>query len=506
MMATNTLEELVYILKIGYAFCALVLFLYGLSTLSLSLIYLFNRKKIQNVRTPEPPAEWPRVTVQLPIYNERNVVERLLSAVTRFNYPANRLQIQVLDDSTDGFTSELLQKLIGKYQQTGINIQYLHRKDRRGYKAGNLASGMTHASGEFIAIFDADFIPGADWLKQVVPVFQDASVGFVQTRWVHMNFNSSFLAKMVSLAMDGHFVVEQGARSFAGLMMGFNGSAGMWRRATIEQAGGWQWDTLAEDLDLSYRAQMLGFRAVYLPHVTALCEAPETMNAFMIQQFRWAKGSVQVLRKLAGRLWWRTRLPLGKRIMGLVHMSMYLPFPFMLMLLLLAFPLGIFASSFFVYFPWTGLVTIGPPLMYALAKTENMPRLRDRLLLIPPLVLMGVGITVNCTVGVISGLLFKGGTFQVTPKSSTQNSREIVKKTSLAPTLGTTGELAMCVYLLSATYAISPTMGFTMAPWFLSSAAGFLFVFALSITRRRQNKPQAESDFKKIRNFIEKLF
>jgi cellulose synthase/poly-beta-1,6-N-acetylglucosamine synthase-like glycosyltransferase len=418
------------------------------------------------------------VTIQLPIYNEQYLIEKLLQAVTNLDYPRDRLQIQVLDDSTD-FTSELAKVQVEKYVANGFDMQFRHRNNRRGFKAGNLASGTVKATGELIAIFDADFLPPWDWLKRVVPVFENPRIGFVQTRWGHMNDKQNFLTRMLSLALDGHFMVEQNARFTGKLMMGFNGSGGMWRRQAIEEAGGWQSDTLTEDLDLSYRAQIAGWEAGYIPQVVVPGKVPWQMISFNTQQYRWAKGSIQTTRKLFGKVL-HSDFSFRKRLFALFHLSMYLPFLFMVITLLLVLPVGLVDPRYFIYFPWTVAASIAPPLMYALSKTERVPRLIDRLILIPGLMIMGIGLSVNCALGVVSGMLYEGGVFEVTPKLEPQVSVMSRKHKSHLP-ITVWGELAMGAYLVTTVYVLWPTTGLTLAPWLLSSALGYFMVSGVKI-------------------------
>jgi cellulose synthase/poly-beta-1,6-N-acetylglucosamine synthase-like glycosyltransferase len=461
------------LLKLLYTGCVLLLFFYGIHSLALSFIYIKKRRQYQNRKPVSPPAEWPIVTVQLPIYNERYLVERLLASVANLDYPRDCLQIQVLDDSND-LTTDLLLPLVEKYRKAGINIQYRHRSSRWGFKAGNLTSGMADATGELIAIFDADFVPSRDWLKKVVPYFQDERVGFVQTRWGHLNARYNLLSRMVGLGLDGHFVIEQTARYWGGLVFAFNGSAGIWRRKCIESSGGWQTDTLTEDLDLSYRAWMKGWRAVLAADVVTPAEVPTQMNGFNIQQYRWAKGSMQNTRKLA-RAFWKSSFPLGARLAGVLHLSMYMPFLVSVLTLLLVLPVGLVDPHFFVYFPWMIIPSFAPPLMYGLARTSRLPHVWQRLLLTPVVVLMGIGISLNCSLGVISGMLFDGGIFEATPKLDSLTN-EVVRKKSVRLPVIVWGELAMGVYLLTSVYVLWPTIGQVLAPWLLTSAAGFFLV------------------------------
>src|SRR5581483_232208 len=279
---------------IGFLYLLIIsgLALYGLHNLFTTILYLHIKAYPRN-RKIEPVDEWPPVTIQLPIFNEKYTVERLLRAVTGLDYPDGLLQIQVLDDSTDD-TAQLVCRLADQYKARGVNIEYIHRDSRQGYKAGALDTGLRSASGQYIAIFDADFVPESDWLKRTVPLFQDPKLGCLQTRWGHTNRHYNSLTRAEAMAIDGHFIVEQTVRSRSDFFLNFNGTAGLWRRACIEDAGGWQYDTLTEDLDLSYRAQMRGWKIDYLPDVVVPAELPSQVEAFKKQQFRWAKGSFQV--------------------------------------------------------------------------------------------------------------------------------------------------------------------------------------------------------------------
>ncbi|MGE3539830.1 MAG: cellulose synthase family protein [Candidatus Tectimicrobiota bacterium] len=276
----------------------------------------------------EVPQTWPRVTVQLPIYNEQYVLRRLVEAVVCLDYPREQLDIQILDDSTDATTS-LAARLVRQYRQQGCPITLVHRQHRHGYKAGALQEGLALARGEFIAIFDADFVPPADFLRRLLPFFTDTRVGMVQSRWGHINRTYSLLSLAQSIGIDGHFWVEQAARCWAGWFMNFNGSGGIWRRRTIEDVGGWQADTLTEDLDLSYRAQLRGWRCKFVPQVVCPAELPVQMSGVKSQQHRWAKGSIQTALKLLPRLL-RAPLPLLTKVQGVYHLTNYLVHPLML--------------------------------------------------------------------------------------------------------------------------------------------------------------------------------
>ena len=281
---------------------------------------------------------WPTVVIQLPIYNERHVVERLLNAVAALDYPRDRLTVQVLDDSTDE-TTDIAARLTAKLRADGLNIQHVQRQDRHGYKAGALAYGLSLTNSELVVVLDADFVPTSDFLRRTVPhLAADPGLGMVQTRWGHLNPFSNLLTLGQTLALDGHFVVEQTARSRAGWLMSFNGSGGVWRAQCIRDAGGWRDLTLTEDLDLSYRAQLAGWRFLYLPDVVVPGELPPQIAAYKQQQARWAKGSTQCLTYTFNPLW-HSRFSLSQRLMATLHLCQYIPHPLMILLLLLTPPL-----------------------------------------------------------------------------------------------------------------------------------------------------------------------
>ena len=395
-----------------YVIAALLLAIYGANSLLLTMVYW----RVRQRQPAEPPlSRAPRVTVQLPIYNEVHVVERLIDAVAQLDYPAHRLQIQVLDDSSDE-TTAIAQARVDAHRARGVDIVLVRRQGREGYKAGALAHGLRRATGELMAIFDADFVPEPDFLRRTVPYFlADPGLGFLQTRWGHLNADYSPLTRVQALALDGHFAVEQTARQRAGWFMNFNGTAGLWRRACIEESGGWSGDTLCEDLDLSYRAQVAGWRAAYLPQVVAPAEVPPQLAAFKRQQFRWAKGSIQCLRKLAGDVW-RTERSLAARLEGLVHLSGYLAHPLMVLMLLATLPLLLSGARLNWPLAYLSLASLGPPLLYAVGQKALYPDWWQRYGRMPLLVLLGSGIALNNSVAVLQGLLGSESHFRRTPK------------------------------------------------------------------------------------------
>jgi len=308
--------------------------IYGLHRLILAVITLFVGSS-----DPRPLRQWdrlPRVTVQLPVYNEELVIERLLNAVGNLDYPRQLFQIQILDDSTDG-TTEIARKVMDTLRSRDLDVELIRRQDRRGYKAGALAEGLKTAKGEYVAIFDADFLPPSDFLLRMIHHFTDPAVGMVQMRWGHDNAGDSFLTRLQSMLIDGHFVVDQVARYSTGRFFNFNGSAGIWRRDTIDSAGGWHSDTLSEDLDLSYRAQMKGWRFVFLSEKEVVQELPRTMIDFKSQQFRWAKGSLEVARKLL-RTIWKAPLPLKLKVEATFHLTNNLGYALIVFLSLATLP------------------------------------------------------------------------------------------------------------------------------------------------------------------------
>lgn len=323
------------IILVIYGLCLVLIFFYSVIQLSLAIAYVKNKKKQQSrVTPPFDLANAPKVTVQLPMFNEMYVAERIIETCAEIEYPRDKFQIQVLDDSTDE-TKDIIANKCAEVAARGINIQHIHRTDRTGYKAGALDCAMEKVEGEFIAIFDADFVPSKDFLLRTIPYFTE-NVGVVQTRWGHLNKDYSLLTELQAFGLNGHFAIEQGGRNVSGHYINFNGTAGVWRRATIDDAGGWEHDTITEDLDLSYRAQMKGWRFVYLEEVESPAELPITMSALKSQQHRWMKGGAEVFIKMWKRLATTKGLKIGDRIHGLAHLFNSSVFVFILILSLLS--------------------------------------------------------------------------------------------------------------------------------------------------------------------------
>ena len=406
-------------IMLPYFFVMTILAAYGIHRYALVYNYYKNRKRVAG-----PPPEisaWPRVTVQLPIYNERYVIERLVETVAAFDYPHELLDIQVLDDSTDE-TQEVARNCVERYQQLGVPICYIHRDNREGFKAGALQEGLKCAKGEFVAIFDADFIPPADFLRRTVPYFADPKLAMAQTRWSYINRNYSALTEVEAILLDGHFVIEHSSRFRTGLFFNFNGTAGIWRRAAIEDAGGWQHDTLTEDTDLSYRAQLRGWRFVYLPEIECPSELPVEMNAFKSQQARWAKGLMQTAKKILPRVV-RSEVPGSVKAEAFFHLTANVSYPLMVFMSIILLP----AMIVRFYQGWFQVLVIDLPLFlastcsissfYLAAERALYPKTWKRTFLYLPFVMaVGIGLSVRNALAVIEAILGLKSEFVRTPK------------------------------------------------------------------------------------------
>lgn len=487
------------IIKVLYAIPMALLSIWGFNSLWLSALYLKNSRFKPKKISYHPPVIFPKVTIQLPLFNERYMVTRLLKAIVAINYPQERLQIQVLDDSTDD-TSTLTRALVARYQAVGINIEYIHRSQRIGYKAGALAEGLKTATGELVAVFDADFIPPSDWLMKVVgPFSEEPRLGCLQTRWGHLNSQTNLLTRLQTLALDGHFIVEQGARSTSALLMGFNGTCGIWRRATIDDAGGWSADTLTEDLDLSFRAQLRGWTIAYMPDIVVPGELVPLMDGFQRQQARWAQGYIQSLRKLWGLIR-KAQLPLYVRVATWVHMTGYLAFPMMVLTFLLTLPVGLWEPQVMSLFPWTVLACLGPLTMYMLAKTQHIPRWQDRLTLVPGLLMMSIALSVSNTVAVFKGIFKNGGVFERTPKMNLATIRAKPGKDGYTLPVNPLVwvELLLALYALFTMIVLIPRLGFGMFPWLAVYFAGYSYAGITSLEEQSPRTGHAKSDSKAL--------
>lgn len=410
----------------------------------------------------------PTVLIQLPVYNERYVVERLIDAAAAINYPAEKLIIQVLDDSTDA-TTNLAQKRAAFHANAGRNVQFIHRTDRTGYKAGALTQGMQAAPGDFMVIFDADFIPPKNFLRSIIPMFlKDEKLGVVQARWEHLNLDQNAITHVIGQALDIHFAIDQTARSRSGLMMNFNGSCCVLRRRCVEDAGGWQADTLVEDLDLSYRVQMKGWRIAYRPDVTVPGELPASIISFKQQQFRWAKGTVQALRKLGWRLLTSGKT-LTQKLEGFFHLTSYFTSPLMLITYLLSLPV----VYLFGHLPFNsallGVAVLVPPMAAAWSQARLRTNWWKSIVFYPVLFLIGIGVSLTITQAIWEALIGYKSEFVRTPKFSNINQQNSVYALSI--------DRATWMELLMAAYGIGTSiLAFERAP----TLAPFILIYALA--------------------------
>lgn len=405
-----------------YLFLIVLLSLYGIHRYWILYLYFRYYKWAKPYRVPAQQNPLPRVTVQLPVYNERYVVERLIDAVCRLDYPGDRLEIQVLDDSTDD-TEAMTRGKVKSMQERGFNIVHIRRSRRTGFKAGALAVGLSKASGSFLAIFDADFLPPPDFLLKTIPCFQDSSIGMVQTRWGHLNEDYSLLTWIQSIFLDGHFLLEHTARNRSGAFFNFNGTAGIWRREAIESSGGWQHDTLTEDLDLSYRAQMQGWKFLFLPDVVCPAELPVDINAFKTQQNRWTMGAIQTAKKMLPKIW-RSPVSLKVKVEATFHLTACVGYILMAVLSLLL-PLSLYFRRL-AHWPLTGLfegfalfaTTLSVGIFYAVCQRDLYPNWKSRMKNLPMMISVGVGMCLSNAKAVLQGLTSRSFEFRRTPKYS----------------------------------------------------------------------------------------
>ncbi len=405
---------------LNYVYVTLVVILsvYGLHALIITTLYLLRFR--QKTEPTEPLQEWPLVAVQLPLFNEQSAAEHMIDTVCAFEYPRDKLIIQVLDDSTDQ-TTELVHQKVTYYRRQGFQIELFHRGDRNGYKAGALAEAMMKTDAEFVAVFDADFVPPPKFLKQVLPHFaNDPRVGMVQTRWGHLNRNTNLLTRTQALFLDGHQVVEQVARSRSNLLLNFNGSGGIWRSECIRDCGGWQWDTLSEDIDISYRAQLRGWKLTFLPDLIVPGEIPQTMLVFKKQQYRWTFGHIQVFRKLFAKLWTTPNLTLGQRLGGTFHLSTNFIQLAALATFLLSVPLALLHPKQPSSLGLISMASFGPSILFAVSQIfgykDGYKRMFDRLIHLPVLVLLAIGMTISNSSAVLGVFLGSKMVWSVTPK------------------------------------------------------------------------------------------
>jgi cellulose synthase/poly-beta-1,6-N-acetylglucosamine synthase-like glycosyltransferase len=472
-----------------YFLVLLVLSVYGSHRYVMAYLYY---KYKGNLPAPKRKFErLPRVTIQLPVFNEMYVVERLIDAVARIDYPRDLLEIQVLDDSTDE-TQGIARSRVAWLKEQGVDIAYVHRDNRQGFKAGALQEGLASARGELVAVFDADFVPARDFLRRSVHFFTDDRIGMVQVRWEHLNREYSHLTQAQAIFLDGHFVIEHTARNRSGRFFNFNGTAGVWRRATIEDAGGWQHDTLTEDLDLSYRAQLRGWQFVYLPEVVSPAEVPVEMNAFKSQQHRWAKGSIQTARKLLPRIL-RSGLPREVKLEAFFHLTANFTYPLMILLTVLM-PVSMvirFKHGWYevllldLPFFWTATMSV--VVFYTASQREIGMAWWKQAKYLPFIMALGIGMCVNQSKAVIEALVGYETGFTRTPKTGMQGRDRswLQKKYRTLLTAQPLLELALGAYLTSAIwFALDKGVYFSL-PFLLLFQWGFFYVGLVSLLQGR---------------------
>ncbi len=473
--------------RVLYFVAVVALFVYGLNAYLLLAIHWWNRQRIREAAAPEPPAEWPSVTVQLPLYNERYVARRLLDAVGALDYPSDRLEIQVLDDSTDD-TGAIIDETASRLRARGLTVVHLHRRERTGFKAGALAAGLKEARGEFVAVFDADAVPEADFLRKTIPHFTDARVAVVQTRLGHLNREFSLLTVAQALGIDGHFAVEQPARFWGNLLLNFNGTAGVWRKAAIEDAGGWTHDTLTEDLDLSYRAQLRGWRIVYRPDLVCPAELPVLITGFKSQQRRWAKGAIQTAFKLLPTIA-RAPFSLWTKYQAFIHMTYYMIYPAMLTVILLSVPLlrareaGQGESILLDVGLALTLGILGPAFLLLYAQRVLDPGWLRRVWRLPAIMIIGVGVGWSTSTAVLDALWRRDLEFARTPKFGIGPAGGSWRGKAYADPRSWGGliEIALGLYCAWSVWLFWTQQSYAAVPFLALCTTGFLTVGALTL-------------------------
>lgn len=490
------LEVIVGLLVVVYGIALCFILFHSLSDAHLIYHYLVSSRKKK--RFVSSGNHQPFVTIQLPVYNELYVAERLIDAVAEIDYPAEKLEIQVLDDSTDE-TTEVIAKKVACLQKRAITIQHIRRESREGFKAGALKHGLSLAKGEFIAIFDADFIPPKDFLQKAIPYFRNEKVGMVQTRWGHINKNASLFTSLQALALDGHFSIEQTGRNTAGYFINFNGTGGVWRKACILDAGNWQADTLTEDLDLSYRAQLKGWKFVYLEDVTSPAELPPVMSAFKSQQFRWAKGGAETARKNLKTLL-HSNQPFSVKWHGAFHLIYSFGFVSIIICAVLAVPILLIKEAYPQYnaFFKAGTVLYACFFIYILhyliayfinARGTIAQKSLGFSVRFPLFVALFIGISFSNAFGIVQGYFGIKTAFIRTPKfnwNAVEKKFLSNKYTNVSISWMTIAEGLLVVYFLFGLIIALQLKNFAIVPFFLMAATGFSMVVILSLKERNK--------------------
>jgi cellulose synthase/poly-beta-1,6-N-acetylglucosamine synthase-like glycosyltransferase len=487
-----------YLIIAIYSTALVLIFFYSLAQLNLLINYLSHKKK--NEEAPKfnllDPKEVPYVTIQLPIYNEEYVVERLLENISKLEYPSNKLEIQVLDDSTDESVKETAAQ-ISELRKTGLDIQHIRREDRVGFKAGALKDGLVHAKGEYIAIFDADFLPDPDWLKKTIIYFKDPEIGVVQTRWGHLNRDYSLLTKIQAFALDAHFTLEQVGRSAKGHFINFNGTAGIWRKECIIDAGNWEGDTLTEDLDLSYRAQLKNWKFKYLEDVETPAELPVVISAARSQQFRWNKGGAENFRKMVWKVITTKNIPFKTRLHGVLHLLNSTMFLCVLTVALLSIPM-LYIKNTYGHLAWffdvTSFFIISTVILficywftYRNIQGGGFDKFIDYIRMFFTFFSVAMGFSLHNSVAVLEGHMGKRSEFVRTPKFNIKNltdswkGNKYIRKNLSANTLL---EAVLMLYFLFGMYSAVPLNDFGLFPFHFMLFLGFGFVFFKSLTSK----------------------
>ena len=473
------------IILVGYFVALLILFVFGLH----GFVMLFYHRKYKEVKhEPKPDFKCDaNVTIQLPLYNELYVVERLINTICKIDYPKDKFEIQVLDDSTDE-TVSIAARVVEEKRKEGFDISHIQRKNRDGFKAGALKEGLKIAKGEYIAIFDADFIPKKDFLKKTLSFFTNENVGMVQTRWEHLNGDYSILTKAQALALDGHFVIEQSVRNKAGFFINFNGTGGVWRKDCIENSGNWHADTLTEDLDLSYRAQLKGWKFIFLKDFTSPAELPSEINALKTQQFRWTKGAIETAKKILPQLW-RSKVPLRIKLQGTFHLTNNFVFPFILLAAILNVPLVFVKNSgshelYFAVMSVFVFAFISSFMFYLYSQKDIHSDWRKRIVLFPLFMAGSMGFAINNSRAVFEGLMNRKSEFVRTPKfklvgedGSWMDKKYLNNKLGLAVIV----ETIMAVYCFIGVVSSIYFLEIAVLPFQLLFFIGFSYVSITSI-------------------------
>ncbi|HEX7356615.1 MAG TPA: cellulose synthase family protein [Ignavibacteriaceae bacterium] len=473
------------VVLIGYFVSLSILFVFGLH----GFVMMYYHRKYGH-KIPVPNKDFKEdaiVTIQLPLYNEMYVIERLIDAVCEIDYPKDKMEIQVLDDSTDE-TTAIVAKVVEEKKKLGFDISHVRRGSREGFKAGALKEGMKIAKGDFIAIFDADFIPQKEFLKRTLSYFTDEKVGMVQTRWEHLNGDYSIITKAQALALDGHFVIEQSVRNKSGFFINFNGTGGVWRKQCIEDAGNWHADTLTEDLDLSYRAQLIGWRFVFLKDFTSPAELPSEINALKAQQFRWTKGAVETAKKILP-LVWKSKVPLRVKLQSTFHLTNNLVFPFILLAAILNVPLIFIKNSgaheiYFAIMSLFVLAFVSSFLFYLYSQKDIRTDWRRRIVLFPLFMAGSMGLAVNNSRAVFEGLMNRKSEFVRTPKFKQESEKDtFIGNKYLNKKLGLSVfvEAVLAVYCFIGVLSSIYFMELASIPFQVLFTMGFSFIAYTSI-------------------------